>query len=159
MKKFLVELMNRLLHYMALYNPSYIDLCDGLTRIVMNLFSFFYLVFSLEKTAFDLVSLCSTSWFSLDTPVETTSWITLVCCWFVEIILFADGRYITSTMIIDQLHFLITQMFWNLLLQWNNRTTTCFTQSNNQFLVSFFGLFYLSTRFLSVLTLESSTIY
>ena len=54
MGKFLVELMNRLLHF----RTQSINLNDELTR-VMNPFFFFFLTFFLEKTIFDLSVFCS----------------------------------------------------------------------------------------------------
>ena len=68
MGKFLVELMNRLLHF----RTQSIDLNDELTR-VMNPF-FFFLTFFLEKTIFDLSVFCSSKrvQLSLVTSGETT---------------------------------------------------------------------------------------
>ena len=47
MKKFLIELMNRILHFIT----HSIDWYDGLDEFI-----FFVLVFFLEKTAFDLLA-------------------------------------------------------------------------------------------------------
>ena len=49
MKKFVIELMNQIPYFMT----QSIDLYDGLDEFI-----FFFLVFFLEKTAFDLLAFC-----------------------------------------------------------------------------------------------------
>ena len=74
--------MNQIPHFIT----QSIDWYDGLDEFI-----FFFLVFFLEKTAFDLLAFI-TVWLSLDTSGETTSWITFVgslVCWGS---LFVDGR-------------------------------------------------------------------
>ena len=72
MKKFLIELINRIPQFIT----QSIDWYDGLDEFIF---------FFLEKTAFDLPCfLFVTVWLILDTSGETTSWITFVCslvCW------------------------------------------------------------------------------
>ena len=70
MKKILIQLMNRLLHFIT----QFIDWFDGLDESI-----FFFLVFFLEKTAFDLLAfLFITGWLTLETSGESASWITFV---------------------------------------------------------------------------------
>ena len=51
MKTFLIELMNQIPHHSITQS---IDWYDGLDELI-----FFFLVFFLEKTAFDLLAFCS----------------------------------------------------------------------------------------------------
>ena len=72
-----LELMN----WIPSFTTHTIAWYDGLDEFI-----FFFLVFLLEKTAFDLLAFCSLQrvWLSLDTSGVTTSWITFVCslvCW------------------------------------------------------------------------------
>ena len=115
-------------------------------------------LFSRENCIWSPCFLFITAWLSLDTSGKTSSWISFVCSLVCFLMV---GQYVHSHFIImiistSTLHFLMINVLQQQLLYF-------FTRSNNQLLnlniLSFIRLFYLSTRFLSVLALESFAIH
>ena len=154
--------MNRIPHFIT----QSIDWCDGLDQFI-----FFFLVFFLKKTAFDLLAFI-TVWLSLDTSGETT-WIILEFCLIVGLLrlvcLLMLGQYVYLAtfhhMTNDlQQNVSIAYIFWWQML-FNNSFYIASHEAAISFLIwtsslfFFFRLFYLSTRFISVLTLKSSAIH
>ena len=118
-----------------------------------TIFSFFYSLFSGEYCIWSPLLLLITDWFSLDASGETTSWITSICSFVQRLMVYftihkkSEGTFSaeicsSKTVFILLLHGVsIHLFFWTL------------------FLFFFVNFFYLSTRFLSLLNLQSSVIF
>ena len=139
-KKFPVGLMNRLPHLIT----QSIDWYDGLTRCIMNPFSFFW-YFSLENCIWPPFFV-----HYLHTSGETTSWIILVCLLRLAC-LFLAGRYMTtsswsSTSRMELYIFLMTRFSTSFYIASYGAAIRFLFWTFSLFF--FFRLFYLSTQFL-----------
>ena len=134
-EKFLVELMNWLRNRFIF--------CNSIHRAIWWVNKndesiLFFLIFLLEKAAFDLLVFCFiTAWFSLDMSGETNSCMSLVCspvCWDWFVYWWYDLLHHDHWPAECRYNFLWHMFFINNLLY-------CFTWSTNQYIL--LGIFFL----------------